>query len=233
VNCDVVFVQGFGDMTDILSAYGVKEIRFVPAFGDPKRFYPLQTSVDKEFDIVMIGNNIISRNPFRHTMPGIQLRLSVVERFSGKYGERFAVYGNNWKNNSARGPLPYGEQNKIYHKSKIALSVNNASGKYYFSDRLPVAMLSGIPILQCYEEGIEDLLKNCEGVYFFKTVDEALAIAEHILEKSPEELKRLGTSLHTFAMKLFTPTVAFSYMMNVLREKKYHLPVTPNPWLGH
>ena len=94
--CDVVFAQGFGEMTEKMKIKGCKDIRFVPAFGDDKRFYPINPS-NKEYDIVMIGNNITSRNPFRINMPGTKFRKEIVKDFSKRYKNKFAVFGNNWK----------------------------------------------------------------------------------------------------------------------------------------
>ncbi|MGB8317386.1 MAG: hypothetical protein WCE54_04630, partial [Ignavibacteriaceae bacterium] len=50
--CDVVFAQGFGEMTEKIKAKGCDDIRFVPAFGDDKKFYPVKNVNKKEFDIV-------------------------------------------------------------------------------------------------------------------------------------------------------------------------------------
>ncbi|MGA9294231.1 MAG: hypothetical protein WBV81_16670, partial [Ignavibacteriaceae bacterium] len=69
-SCDVVFVQGFGEMTEKMGKKGCKDIRFVPAFGDDKRSYPIKNDQRREYDRVMIGNNITSRNPLKTTMPG-------------------------------------------------------------------------------------------------------------------------------------------------------------------
>ena len=179
--CDVVFAQGFGKMTEIMKSKGCNDIRFVPAFGDDKRFYPFQLKNKKDYDIVMIGNNITSRNPFKITMAGTRFRKEIVEKFSKKFMNKFAVFGNNWKVDSAKGPVPYTAQHKIYSRSRIALSVNNYSGQYYFSDRLPIAMLSGIPIVHNYEKNIEKLFEKCDGVKFFKSLEDAFKQCQEFL----------------------------------------------------
>ena len=229
--CDVSFVQGFGDMSGKMQVKGCNDIRFVPPFGDEKRFYPVKSCKSKEYNIVMIGNYTTSRNPFRITLSGTKFRKKIVATLSKKYKDKFAIYGKNWKGNNAKGIIPYLEQHKIYSKSKIALSVNNDNAKYYFSDRLPIAMLSGIPIVQNYEEGLELLFKNCNEILFFKSLPELLEKIEILLLKSQEELDEIGTKLNEYAKKYFLAEFAFNYMIKVMISKKNDNYFITNPWI--
>lgn len=217
-NCDVVFVPGFGEMTNKMKKNGCKDIRYVPLFGDDKRFYPIKNLQKKEYDIVMIGNNVKSRNPFRRNLPAMNLRANVINNFSLKYQNRFAIFGLGWKGNSAKGPVAYLDQHKIYSKSRIAISVNNADAKYYFSDRLPIAMLSAIPIVHNYEEGFDKMFDDCNGLKFFKSINEALQVCEELLKKSDDELSKIGNDLLDYALKKFKVEFVFEYMINVLKE---------------
>ncbi len=234
--CDVVFVQGFGEMSKKMQAKGCNDIRLVPAFADEKRFYPIKTN-QKEYDIVMIGNYTLSRNPFRITLPGTQFRKVIVKTLSEKYEAKFAVYGNNWSGSSAKGVIPYLDQHNIYSKSKITISINNDNAKYYFSDRLPIAMLSGIPVVQSYEEGFDKLFYGCGEIRFYKSLQEALEQCEALLKKSDDELNEIGKKLLEYALKNFSVKLAFHYMINVLIEKyslknisNSHIYIK-NPWL--
>ena len=235
--CDVVFVQGFSEMTKKMKNRGCKDIRFVPAFSDTKRFYSSELHNNKEYDIVMIGNNITSRNPLRITMPGTRFRKKMVAELSKKYQNRFAVFGNNWKGNYAKGISSYLDQHKIYSNSKITVQVNNYYGKYYFSDHLPIAMLSGIPIVHNYEEGFDELFKDCKEIRFFKSIKEGFKQCEDLLNKSDAELNEIGCELQNYAIKKLTVELAFEYMINVLKEiyvKKNNSDFNykvANPWL--
>ncbi len=42
--CNVVFVQGFGEMSKKMQSKGCKDIRFVPPYSDDKRFYPIKST---------------------------------------------------------------------------------------------------------------------------------------------------------------------------------------------
>ena len=237
VACDVVFVPGFGELTEKMKNYGCKDIRYVPLFGDDKRFYSINSGHKKIYDIVMIGNNITSINPFRISLPGTRLRKEIVKKFSKRYSSRFAVFGNNWKGNSAKGYCLYNDQHKIYSKSRIAISINNYTGKYYFSDRLPIAMLTEIPIIHNYEEGFEKLFKDCKEMRFFKSLEEAVKQCEELLEKSDMELKEIGKKLYNYATEKLTADIAFEYMLSVLKEIYFKKNTngfnirTQNPWM--
>ena len=216
--CDVVFLQGYNEVAEQLLKKGTKDIRFVPSFGD-ERFYSIERKEENiEYNVVMIGNNIQSRNPFRLSMNGTKLRNRVIYYFSKKLGTKFAVYGNGWKGSFAKGPIGYNEQSKIYHKSKIAIRINNYSGKYYFSDGLPIAMLSGIPIVHNYEEGFDELWKSNPGLKFFKSVDEAWELTELLLSKNINEINEIGYNLSKYALNNLTHLIVFKYMVNVLKN---------------
>lgn len=231
--CDVVFVQGFGDMSKKMKAKGCRDIRFVPAFSDEKRFYPIKTNKIKDYDIVIIGNYTFSRNPFRITLPGTKLRKKIVETLSKKYENKFAVFGKNWGGNSSKGIVSYLEQHKIYSKSKITVSINSNTAKYSFSDRLPIAMLSGIPIIQYYTDGYDLIFKNCKEILFFNNLSELFDMTEAILLKPQEELDEIGKKLNEFAKKYFVAEYVFTYMIKVLVSKKHGNYSITNPWISN
>ena len=238
VLCDVVFAQGFGEMTEKMKSKGCNDIRFVPAFADEKRFYPIRSVENKVYDIVMIGNNIKSRIPFRITMPGTKLRRRLVTELCKEYKKKFAVFGNNWKGNCANGISSYLDQHKIYSRSRITIAINNLSGKYYFSDRLPIAMLSGIPIIHKFEDGFNELFDDFKEIRFFKSFEEAFQICQELLQKSDSELNEIGEKLYNYALNKFSVEFVFQYMIDVLKEKYYNKNEINfnykvlNPWLN-
>jgi spore maturation protein CgeB len=229
--CDVAFAQGFGEMTDKMKRMGCKDIRLVPAFGDEKCYFPVKMA-SKEYDIVMIANNITSMNPFRKTMPGTRLRIRIVEELSKRYKNKFAIFGGNWKGVSSKGVSIHCEQHKVYSKGRITLSINNCNGMYYFSNRLPIAMLSGIPVIQNYEEGLKDLFRNCSQLTFFKDITEALEKTEELLCKPQEELDEIGLGLRDYAKKFLTTNFAFEYMIKVLISLRAGNNTVTNPWIN-
>ena len=218
--CDVIFLQGYNEMAELIYNKDGNDIRYVPAFGDEKKFYPIELHAKNiEYDVVLIGNNIKSRNPLRSILCGTKLRHNIVKYFSRKLGNKFAVYGNGWKGTFAKGPIDYAKQSEIYYKSKITIRANNCNGKYYFSDALPIAMLSGIPVVHNYEEGFDKLWEINPGIKFFKSVHEGWSLTEYLLSKNLQELNEIGNKLYEYALNKFTPFVAFKYMTAILKEK--------------
>lgn len=237
--CDVVFAQGAGDFSKLLNKNGCKDIRYVPAPTDEDRFCKLR-SPDQEiiYDVVMIGNNVKSRIPWR-TAPGSRWRKELAEYFFKKLGKRFAVFGYGWKAKYGKGPLPFPEQVNLYHSSRVALGVNNWLGpRYYFSNRLPIALSSGVPVVHNYESGYEEIFKPVENFSFFKTTSDAWNITKQLLEKDQKELDEIGLKTHMFAMNRLTATNIMRYMISVLmdynlaQEKGKEVEITANPWIN-
>lgn len=237
--CDVVFVQGAGDFSNLLNKNGCKDIRYVPAFTDTNRFCKLR-SPDQEiiYDVVMIGNNVTSRIPWR-TAPGSRWRKELAECFFKKLGERFAIFGYGWKTTYGKGPIPFAEQVNLYHSSRVALGVNNWLGpRYYFSNRLPIALSSGVPVVHNYESGYEEIFKPEEDFIFFKTTSEAWNMTKRLLEKDQKELDGIGLKAYKFALKRLTATDTMRYIISVLRDHKLsqedgkEVEIRANPWIN-
>jgi len=236
--CDVTFLQGFGETSDVLKKHGCHNIRYVPAFADPMRFKKVRNT-HKLYDVVFVGNNIESKNPFRRSMGGTVLRQEIVKEFSDHFNEKFAVFGLGWKGASARGKVDYLKQAELYSQSRITIGVNHINGKYYFSDRLPIAMISGIPIIYSYEQGFEEIFAECDNLLFFKTKQEALELATSLLTEQQQKLDLMGDQLHSFALKHLTNLNAFGFMIDVLKYHFIHKQgkeagnYVVNPWVGH
>ena len=236
--CDVSFVQGVGDFSKLLDENGCEDIRYAPAATDTNRFCKLRSPDQKiVYDVVMIGNNVKSRIPWR-TAPGSRWRKEVAECFFKKLGDRFAVFGNGWKAKYGKGPLPFSEQVNLYHSSRMALGVNNWLGpRYYFSNRLPIALSSGVPVVHNYESGYEELFKPKENFFFFKTTSEAWHMTKQLLDKDQSELDRIGMKGYKFALERLTRTEIMRYMIGVLKDHKLaqeegkELEIRSNPWI--
>jgi hypothetical protein len=237
--CDVVFVQGDGDFSNLLKKKNYPDIRYVPAFTDSNRFCKLRAP-DQEitYDVVMIGNNVSSKIPWR-TAPGSRWRKELAEFFFKKLGNRFAVFGHGWKTGYGKGPLPFDEQVNAYHSSRMGLGVNNALGaRYYFSNRLPIALSSGVPFIHNYEAGYEEIFKPIEDFCFFRTTSEAWNMTKQLLEKDQSELDKIGLKAYKFAVNRLTATDAIRYMISLLRNHRLskedgkEVEIRANPWIN-
>ena len=237
--CDVSFWPGYGEMIETLRALGCIDMRYVPCSTDEHRFgavRPKETIFD--FDVVMVGNYISSKIPWR-TFPGNRWRKQLAKYLFKKLGPRFAVFGNGWQGKYSKGPIPFKEQNKIYHASRIALSVNNLHAKYYFSNRLPISLSSGAIVVSNHEEGIEEIFNQLQNPVFFRTTEEACDIIERLLAKDQDELDDMALEAREFVLSRLTMTDIMKYMISVLqsyelaqdKRKGNTVQVTVNPWI--
>jgi hypothetical protein len=236
--CDVFFCQGFGAMTDLLRKNGCRDIRYVPPPTDEWRFGRLRSAADEiVFDVVMIGNYVSSRLPWR-TMPGSRLRRELSLLLYKQLGSRFAVFGHGWSGPFAAGPIPFDQQEKAYHRSRIAVGINNLHARYYFSNRLPIAMSSGIPIVHNYEPGLEEIFSAECGAFFFEEISEAWGVIQRLLGKEQTELDEIGVKARQFAVNRFNVTEIIRYMVKVLqshvanRSGNRGAETPRNPWVA-
>ena len=234
--CDVSFWPGYCGMIEGLKKKGCRDIRYVPLSTDEKRFSKLrETKII--FDVVMVGNNITSIIPLK-SFPGSRERKKIADHFYKKLGPRFAVFGKGWNGQYAKGPVLFNKQGEIYHSSRISLGLNNLHAKYYFSNRLPISMSSGVVMLHNYENGFGEIFKSINYPYFFKDVDQAWEIAEKLLAKSQDELDESGRKFRDFALSNFSMVRILKYMVVVLsdyhkeRKAKKIGKVIPNPWIN-
>lgn len=235
-SCDVVFAQGFGPMTEGLAAAGCADIRFVPGTTDEWRFGKRHAG-SPEFDVVLIGNNASSRLPWRR-MPGARWRAKIVKLFERKLGRRFAVFGHGWRGPSAQGPLPFEKQSEAYGNGRVALGVNNLHASYYFSNRLPIAMSSCVPVVYNYEQGFESLFPAESGCLFYRDTREAWDLTHKLLSGKPDRLVYMAEAAYRVSTQKFTITRVFHYICDVLKtfvQARGHCHVfcanVVNPWL--
>lgn len=237
--CNVVFAQGEGDFSNLLKRKGCKDIRYTPASTDTNRFCKLRPSDHEiQYDVVIIGNNVTSKLPWK-TAPGSRWRKKLAQYFYEKLGERFAVFGYGWKSEYGKGPIRFDKQVDLYHSSRVVLGVNNWLGpRYYFSNRLPIAFSSGVPVVHNYESGYEEIFQSAEDFFFFKTTEEAWNMTKQLLEKDQSELDEIGLRAYKFALERFTMTEVMRYMITVLQDHKSaqwerkDLQIRANPWIN-
>ena len=233
--CEVSFWPGCCGMIEKLKKKGCNDIRYVPLSTDEKRFSKLrETKII--YDVVMVGNNITSIIPLK-SFPGSRERTKIADHFYKKMGPRFAVYGEGWTGKYTKGPVPFKKQGEIYHSSRIGLGLNNLHANYYFSNRLPISLSSGVIMVHNYENGVEEIFKNINYPYFFKDTDQAWEIAENLLTKSQDELDGLGSKYRDFALSNLSKVRILKYMVAILsnyhteKDTKKTGKVIPNPWI--
>lgn len=176
-SCAQVYVPCGGPMIRSMRAAGVKHIRYAPSCASGTRFPHVWSARGAhEHDIVVVGNRVSSRVPFK-TMPGARRRRILVDALVRRYGQRVAVYGNGWTGPNAMGPLPFDEQQRVYRSSLLSVGVNNSTYPYVFSNRLPIALACGVPLLYHRNRGFDRVFPPALDRMFF---DDELDLFERI-----------------------------------------------------
>lgn len=235
---DVVFVCAGGPLVDDLVGAGCRDVRYVPLTTDSVRFAAdRQVGSAPDFDVVLVANYARSRVPWK-TMPGCRWRAEAVRELDRRLGSRFAVFGAGWSGRSAQGGVPYANQGLVYQQARVALGMNNLHAPFYFSDRLPIAMSSGVFVVHNWEAGFDKFLP--EGVRSATFSHERGGLWQAVrraLEMEDDRRRELELESRRVALASLTTYDAFAYMVAVLGERRRHGEAAAdsaiaNPWLG-
>jgi len=216
---DVIFLVAAGQFADRFRKLECKKVIFLPHVGNTIQFGSSWIpSMKREFDIVLIANFHPSKIPFM-SMPGVKERKKLVSVFSKEFGDRFAVFGKGWEWCQAnRGPIPFEEQENILRKSWLSIGLDHFSSyEFYFSDRLPIALLSEVVHLTKWNKGLENLFVDNKHCVFFESIEESLQKAHVLLGKPREELLVMGKNGADWARKYFTEDKRMELMIEQMK----------------
>jgi hypothetical protein len=219
---DLVFLCGLGPFSDLFRRAGAKRVLHCSHSVDTKRFGKTSPSTaERQFDAVMIGNLAGSRIPFLYGLPGARRRFEAARKLGRTLGNRFAVYGNGWPDLPfARGPIPFDQQEVTCQQAWVTVGWDHYDRTpYYFSDRLPIALLSGVPHVTNYQPGFEHFFPSDSGIFFAKSPDQMVSIVIQLLSRPPSERIALGVSARRLAGDRLLATDVFGGMVRtVIRE---------------
>lgn len=226
-NCDVVSIRGLGKFYKQISRFN-KRIIYTPHHANIARFdtepYLLTTKKNK---LVFVGNkNKTKLLSSVRRLPGAKQREDFIIEMGKHFPNEFILYGNGWdKCTGNQGPVEFTKQLDVYRNSWITLSYEHYPEiPYYFSNRLPIALLAGSLYVCHYHKGYENMFKNCDFIFFFNSNAEATDIINYVLSLSKEELFERSHRAREFALKHFHPNVTwvnFFNNVNRLVESNY------------
>jgi hypothetical protein len=202
--CDAVFMPCGGAVLETLRKAGVRRVLYAPSCASGTRFPHVWRADDAhEHDIVVVGNKVSSRIPFK-TMPGAHRRALIVKALIKRYGRGVAVYGSGWTGPNAMGPIAFDEQTDVYRKARLTVGVNNSTYPYVFSNRLPITLAVGVPVLYRRNPGYDILFPKTLQDFFFAEpaelhgkIDALLAEDDAALEVRSREGRRFFSSCLT------------------------------------
>jgi len=223
-NSDIVSIRGLGDFYKNVFKFN-RNIIYTPHHADIARFNnEPYICTDRKFQLSLIGNRITSK--IKPRLSGAVEREKFVSYLSNHFGSDFKIFGNGWnKFKYSCGPINFQDQMDVYKNSWITVAYEHYPNiPYYFSNRLPIALLSGSLYVCHYHKGYDNIFKNCDFIFFFHNNQEALDIITYIQSLSKVEILERAQRAREFALKHFTPEVVwsnfFTNIMNTLKVNK-------------
>jgi len=219
--CDITFlVCSGGWMFQKFQKYNKGRSVYLPHVCDDIHFGKRKPNgTTKKYDVVMIGNLAKSKIPF-NSMPGVQQRIKVAKALYKRNGNRFAVFGYGWdKYPFAAGTVPYFEQEEVLHSSHLSIGVDHfLSYDQYFSDRLPIALASGVPHISWKTPHLDLLFEEGQHILYCKTETEAVIKSDKILSGGVSNLAQQIAKAKNLVETEFTETKRMVSLLSKLEE---------------
>jgi Glycosyl transferases group 1 len=198
---DAVALVGLGELAALFRAHGARRVLLAPhSFDSRRNDRPWTPTPERGLDAMMIGNRISSRLPWRR-MPGARERQALAATLHRRLGARFAAHGSNWGDAPfARGPLPFDQQEDAIRQAWLTVSWDHFDQvPYYFSDRLPIAMVAGVPHVTNRQPGYDQWFPQDCGLLHAGSVAELADLVDDLLSRPRDHLIDLGERARNFA----------------------------------
>ncbi len=228
-NSDVFFTIGLGEARRLFN-----RIRFHPHFYYSPSIFdrervgaepPRVETLGSQYDAIMIGR-IGSRIRRLYKQPHSGMRIKLARELRRLFGDRFAVFGDGWPADvQCAGLLHYAKQAATIQTSRMSVMWDlYPDYTYYFSDRLPIAIGSGVPFVTNRRKGLDVVLAGAPGVYLGDSIEDLLDVAVYLRGLPIEEIHSIGIAEREWAFANFEARVvfrkAFEICLRVLREKR-------------
>lgn len=214
----IISLCGLGSIVKMIEKKHRPKVVYTPHHTTIQRFdLGWQPTLKRKYDVLLIGNKLTSRIPFKR-LSGAKIRKDLVRQLGECFGDRFAVYGNGWEGFIGnKGPLDFEKQFDAIRESWLTVGVDHCTGmSYYFSDRLPISMCSGVAHICHYHIGYELLFKYANELLWFKAPNEAIDIIKVTLSKGTSHLITLGENGRKKALKSLTPTIVWGNLIKTI-----------------
>lgn len=216
-HADLVLLCGLGANAQWFETAGARRIGYLPHNVSLKQFGAAWTpTAMRGRDVILIGNRIRGRIALQERipwarMPGVFAREQLVRRLAATFGARFAVYGTGWDGfEGNRGPVAFARQHDVLRDSWLSVGYDHFPGTpLYFSDRLPIALLSGVAHAVHYHPGYETLFRTGRELLWAHTVEGLVEIARDAVGRGRAYLDELGARGRAFARDRLSTEVVF------------------------
>lgn len=212
---DIMFLSGDREYINLFKKIGFNYVKYSPNCVDTVRFGHVKKDKDIKFDMIFIGNNIGKRFKI-FEMEGNDIRRKCIKLLSKTYGNKFCLYGEGWDRiEGNKGRLHFDLQNEAMQLSKMVIGIDHyPSVSKYFSNRLPIAMVSGVPYV-CYKsKDLDKLFKDREEIFFFDNEKTLIETVEEVLALSDEKRKQIGENGRKKILDRYTTEKIYKEIIN-------------------
>jgi hypothetical protein len=151
--------------------------------------------VGSVYDAVMFGS--IARS-FKSVIkqPGAKFRVELARKMARTFGNRFASFGAGWPTGTnCRGKWPHELQTSMIQKARMSVIWDlYKDHTFYFSDRLPIALASGLPFITSHHRGYEVLFSDVPSLFYGSSVDDLVDIAKYLHSLPLDEVLSIGAA---------------------------------------
>jgi hypothetical protein len=214
---DAVSIRGLGAFYTEVKKYN-KHIFYTPHHNDLGRFdtnYSIKT--ERTHDICLIGNRIKPRllSSIRR-LPGAKEREEFVQLMGKEFPEKFKLYGNGWNGFVGnQGPVDFYQQHDVYRDSWITAAYEHYPNiPYYFSNRLPIALMNGSLYVCHYHEGYENIFPSSDFIFSYKKMKDSVDILHFLLSMDKSQLLKRCEHARQFAIENYHPHIIWSNFLN-------------------
>ena len=221
-NSDVFFTVGLGEGRRLFESMRPHQhLYHSPTYTEAERFgTPAPAGVlGSRFDAVMIGNIAKRLRIFHH--PGSVQRVQLARGLQSLFGDRFGCFGQGWPGDvRTQGSLRHVQQGVVIQTSRMSLMWEHFPDyTFYYSDRLPIALASGVPFVTSTRPGYETLFRNVPGLFHVATVEDALDVAVYLRSLPLEQIAEMGAGARAWALANLDARIIFRRMAAVwIRE---------------
>jgi hypothetical protein len=195
---------------------------YSPSCVDRERFAVLPTNPKppgSKYDAVMFGT--IAKKFRLIRQPGSMQRVRLARGLQCLFGDRFAVFGRGWPSDAnCQGPFPYAKQVEILQQSRMSVIWELYSEHtFYFSDRLPIVLGSGIPFITIRHGGYDALFSRTPGLFYVDTIEDVLDTALYLKSLPSEEIAELGRAARNWMLENLETRVVFRRAFDICRRE--------------
>jgi hypothetical protein len=216
-HADVVSICGLGRFRDQIEKYNTNII-YTPHHADIARFDNEPYVLEKrERRLTFVGNRIGRR--FK-SLPGARMRAKFIESMGKAFPDDLNVYGHGWDACIGnRGTVDFYSQISVFKDSWITLSYEHyPEVPYYFSNRLPIALLAGSIYVHHNHDGYNNIFPSADFIFSYETTSQATDIIRYLMSLSNESMLEKSWNARNFSLKTFHPNVVWgTFLENILK----------------